>query len=168
MSRLLWRLRAGLGYWLARRLMQDDAGAETGVKALIESYRPAVDALQAMGESPLSVFDDRATIARREGFLQAGADEALATRVAALRPMTAAVEIADSKSPAKKPPSACVDSHDSATESYAGRPVASSAARSEAVTYSRNVSTASRLCEWLEAYQTPPPTFPVTASSPSQ
>ena len=82
-------------YWLARRLMQEGGDAVTGVQALIDSYRPAVDDLQAMGDSPLSAFDDQAMQARAKAFLDAGADEALARQVAALRPMTAAVEIAD-------------------------------------------------------------------------
>jgi glutamate dehydrogenase len=82
-------------YWLARRLTHETADGAVGVEALTESYRPAVDALQAMGTSPLSVFDDQQLLARKGRFLEAGASKALAARIAALRPMTAAVEIAD-------------------------------------------------------------------------
>ena len=82
-------------YWLTRRLMQEGADGDVGVQALIDSYRPAVDALQAMGDSPLSAFDDQALQARERTFLDAGAEPDLARQVAALRPMTAAVEIAD-------------------------------------------------------------------------
>ncbi|CAN5263777.1 NAD-glutamate dehydrogenase [soil metagenome] len=82
-------------YWLARRLMQEALDDPPRVQALIDSYQPAVDALQALGAAPLSAFDAAALKERCDRFVEAGATPELAARVAALRPMTAAVEIAD-------------------------------------------------------------------------
>lgn len=81
----------GQTYWLARQ-----AGARGAtVQGLIDTYRPTADALQAAGKALLSPFERDAVAARTKRFVDAGAPETLAATVAALRPMTAAVSIAD-------------------------------------------------------------------------
>jgi len=87
-------------FWLARSVR---AGGAT-VQGLIDAYRPAVDALTAEGLAPLSNFERQAAEARRQTFIDAGAPEALASGVAALRAVTAAPEIADLARVAAWPP----------------------------------------------------------------
>jgi glutamate dehydrogenase len=81
----------GLTFWLARH----DGVATRTVQGLIEAYRPTADALRTAGMSILSPFERDAAEARARSFVEAGAPEALAAMAAALRPMTAAVNIAD-------------------------------------------------------------------------
>jgi len=81
----------GQTFWLARHA----AALTLGVEGLIDSYRPAADALHAEGAAILSPFERRAAADRARRFVEAGAPEGVAATVAALRPMTAAVSIAD-------------------------------------------------------------------------
>jgi len=81
----------GQTFWLARHAGAPDAI----VGALIESYRPTADALRAEGLAILSPFERDAAGERARRFVEAGAPDAVAKTVAALRPMTAAVNIAD-------------------------------------------------------------------------
>jgi glutamate dehydrogenase len=70
----------------------------------IDAYRPAADALQSVGVAILSPFEREVAAARARTFVDAGAPDALAAVVAALRPMTAAVPIADLAHAAKLEP----------------------------------------------------------------
>lgn len=81
----------GQTYWLARRVIRD----RRGVQALIDLYRPAADALVAEGPSLLSEFERGSMDSRVNAFVAAGAPEGLARVIAALRPLTATVDIAD-------------------------------------------------------------------------
>jgi glutamate dehydrogenase len=81
----------GQTFWLARHA----SAKGTTVQGLIDAYRPTADALQAEGAGILSPFERDGAIARAARFTEAGAPEALAATVAALGPMTAAVNVAD-------------------------------------------------------------------------
>ncbi|HWE45639.1 MAG TPA: NAD-glutamate dehydrogenase [Caulobacteraceae bacterium] len=78
-------------FWLARRA----ARGETTVKALIEAYQPAADALRAQGPSLLSDFERGVVQRRADSFAAAGAPKDLALAVALLRPLTATSDVAD-------------------------------------------------------------------------
>ncbi len=78
-------------YWLARRAAR--GGAQ--VQALIDSYRPAADALQADGAGAFSPLERRSADARADAFIGGGVPEGLARSIAALRPLTATSDIAD-------------------------------------------------------------------------
>jgi glutamate dehydrogenase len=78
-------------YWLARRM---DIG-EAQVQTLVEAYRPAADALRAAGVGLLSPLERQAAENRAHGFMDAGAPEALALEIAALRALTATTDVAD-------------------------------------------------------------------------
>jgi glutamate dehydrogenase len=84
------RALRGQTYWLARRLAPG-----VGVQALIDAYRPGADCLQSQGEGLLSAFEQDAALARFDAFIAAGAPEALARQVSALRSLTNAAEIVD-------------------------------------------------------------------------
>jgi glutamate dehydrogenase len=81
----------GLTFWLARKA----AKGAPRVQKLIDAYRPTADALIAEGGSLLSPFENAAAAARMRRFMEAGAPADLAEAVAALRPQTTAVDIAD-------------------------------------------------------------------------
>ncbi len=78
-------------FWLARRA----ARGETSVKALIEAYRPAADALRNEGPGILSDFERGAVQRRADTFVSAGAPKELAQAIAFLRPLTATSDVAD-------------------------------------------------------------------------
>ncbi len=81
----------GQTFWLARR-----AAVQTStVQGLIDTYRPAADALQAEGAAILSPFEREGADERARRFVESGVPAAVAAAVAALRPMTAAINIAD-------------------------------------------------------------------------
>ncbi len=81
-------------FWLARR--EAGAGARgAGVQALVDSYRAPAEALARGGADLLSPFEAETVDRRARSLVDAGAPEALARRVAALRAATAGVEIAD-------------------------------------------------------------------------
>ncbi len=77
-------------YWLARRVR-----GKTSVQTLIDSYRPAADALRKEGASILSTYEQDAVIRRAAAFVEKGAPRALADSVAVLRPLTATSDVAD-------------------------------------------------------------------------
>jgi glutamate dehydrogenase len=81
----------GQTFWLARHAKVQGST----VQGLINAYRPTADALQTGGAAILSPFERDAVAERTRRFMAAGAPEALAATVAALGPMTAAVNIAD-------------------------------------------------------------------------
>ena len=81
----------GQTFWLARHASVD----QPGVKALIEAYRPAADALMAEGAGLLSPVEQAAAADRARAFIDAGAPRELAETVAALRALTTTAEIAD-------------------------------------------------------------------------
>ena len=81
----------GQTFWLAQRT----GAAEGGVAGLIEAYRPTADVLLAQEADVLSEFERAAADTRAQAFIEAGAPETLARRVAALRPLTATADIAD-------------------------------------------------------------------------
>jgi glutamate dehydrogenase len=78
-------------YWLARRMEIGEAQVQT----LVQAYRPAADALRAVGVGLLSPLERRAAEERARGFIDAGAPEALALEIAALRALTATTDVAD-------------------------------------------------------------------------
>ncbi len=78
-------------FWLARRA----AGAETTVGGLIETYRPAADALRQAGADVLSRFEQGRLRERIQAFVGMGVPEDLAGVVAALRPLVATADIGD-------------------------------------------------------------------------
>ena len=78
-------------YWLARRVPLGGARVET----LIKTYRPAADALMAVGLDLLAPFERAGANDRAKGFIKAGAPPDLAQRVAAFRPMTTIADLAD-------------------------------------------------------------------------
>ncbi len=89
----------GQTFWLARH-----AGGDATVQGLIDTYRPTADALRAEGKGLLSPFECEGVATQTRAFVDAGAPEDLAATVAALRPMTAAVNIADLAKAAKRTP----------------------------------------------------------------
>ncbi len=93
----------GQTFWLTRHAMTDNGpkGEKSGVKTLIDVYRPAADALMADGASLLSPFEQQIVDARAKTFIDAGAPRDLAETVAALRPLTATTDIADLAKAAK-------------------------------------------------------------------
>ena len=86
-------------FWLARRAGR----AAPTVEGITDAYQASVDALQALGPEPLSDFERASVEQRAAKFIAAGAPEALAREVAALRPMTASSDIADLAKAARRP-----------------------------------------------------------------
>ena len=78
-------------FWLARRAVRPGCT----VDALIEAYRPAADALRAVGGSVLSRFEQSRLEGRVQDFVGLGAPEAMARTVAILRPLVATADIGD-------------------------------------------------------------------------
>jgi glutamate dehydrogenase len=78
-------------FWLTRRAVRGHGR----VQDLIDAYRPAADALREEGFALLSAFERDAAHQRMAHLVEAGAPEALARTVAALRPMTATSDVAD-------------------------------------------------------------------------
>jgi glutamate dehydrogenase len=81
----------GQTFWFTRH-----ASAERpGVRALIEAYRPAADALMAEGAALLSPVERAAAADRAQAFVAAGAPRELAETVAGMRALITTAEIAD-------------------------------------------------------------------------
>ena len=78
-------------FWLARRAVRPGSTVE----ALIAAYRPAADALRAVGGSVLSRFEQSRLEGRVQTFVGLGAPDAMARNVALLRPLVATAEIGD-------------------------------------------------------------------------
>ena len=78
-------------FWLARRAVRPGSTVE----ALIAAYRPAADALRAVGGSVLSRFEQSRLEGRVQTFVSLGAPEAMARNVALLRPLVATADIGD-------------------------------------------------------------------------
>ena len=85
------RTLRGQTFWLAQRA----EGRNPGVQALIDAYRPTVDALQAAGDEVLSEFERGAVETRTGAFTTLGAPEELARTVARLGSLTGVVGISD-------------------------------------------------------------------------
>ena len=81
----------GLTYWLARRSMRETLG----VKALVTTYEPAVDALKGLIPAVLSPFERRAAVRRAAAWTKLGAPKALAHSIALMRPLTLSPTLAD-------------------------------------------------------------------------
>jgi glutamate dehydrogenase len=81
----------GQTFWLARIL----AKAQTGVQALIDRYCPAVHSLRGLGMDIYSDVEKAAAAARAQRYVEAGAPKSLANKVATLRPLTMATDLAD-------------------------------------------------------------------------
>ncbi|MFN4288323.1 MAG: NAD-glutamate dehydrogenase [Brevundimonas sp.] len=78
--------------WLARRASRHD---NPSVGALVDSYRPAADALTDKGASLLSHIERDSFEQRQARFIELGAPEALAARIALLRSLTSTPDIGD-------------------------------------------------------------------------
>ena len=91
----LARVLRGQTFWLARRTAEAGGPDGRSVQALIDVYQAAADALRATGLSLLSEFEQGVLRARAKAFVEAGAPEAMAERVAAYGALVLAVEIAD-------------------------------------------------------------------------
>jgi glutamate dehydrogenase len=78
-------------FWLARRAMRPGAT----VDGLIQSYRPAADALRAAGGSVLSRFEKGRLESRVQTFVDLGASGAMARDFAMLQPLVATADVAD-------------------------------------------------------------------------
>ena len=104
-------------YWMARRLGHTGAGPHLGraikrsgggrahspIRQLIDAYRPAMSTLVKAGPAILSPIQRAAVDQRAMRFVGAGAPEALAGTVAALRPLITAADIVDLTSLADRP-----------------------------------------------------------------
>ena len=89
------RVLRGQVYWLAVRKGRSAQAGPTSVGALIETYRPAADALQAAGVDLMSDFEQIAAMASITAYTDAGAPLTLAKTVAGLNALMATVDIAD-------------------------------------------------------------------------
>jgi len=86
------RALRGQTYWLAREAVL----RHSGVKALIDAYRPAVDLLMGGDAADvLSPFEREESQRVLQGFVEAGAPQDLAHRLASLSALAPATEIAD-------------------------------------------------------------------------
>jgi glutamate dehydrogenase len=81
----------GLTYWLARRSMRESLG----VKTLVTTYEPAVDALKGLLPAVLSPFERRAAVRRAAAWTKLGAPKALAHSIALMRPLTLSPTLTD-------------------------------------------------------------------------
>jgi glutamate dehydrogenase len=81
----------GLTYWLARRSMRESLG----VKSLVTTYKPAVDALGRLLPAVLSPFERRAAVRRANAWTKLGAPKALAHSIALMRPLTLSPTLTD-------------------------------------------------------------------------
>ena len=111
--RVPWDAQAGLYSEIVRALRgqtyrdaQRAGGRNPGGQALIDAYRPTVDALQQAEASVLSDFERDAAETRARSFIAAGAPEALSHTVARLRALTGVVGVADLARALKQPPAA--------------------------------------------------------------
>ncbi|HEV2364424.1 MAG TPA: NAD-glutamate dehydrogenase [Caulobacteraceae bacterium] len=90
-SELAFALR-GQTFWLARRAGRQGGG----VAALIDAYRPAVDALKKLVPAALSAFEQKAAVRRAGAWIKAGAPRDIAHSVALMRPLAlAATPVSD-------------------------------------------------------------------------
>ncbi len=78
-------------FWLARRTPHSNPSIE----GLIKAYRPAADALRAEGMALLAPFVRSQADARIKELVKAGAPKALATELAALRPLMTVSNLSD-------------------------------------------------------------------------
>ncbi|MDP3802849.1 NAD-glutamate dehydrogenase [Brevundimonas sp.] len=78
-------------FWLARRALRPGCT----VDGLIDAYRPAADALRAIGGDVLSRFEQARLESRVQAFVDLGAPEAMARDFALLRPLVATADIGD-------------------------------------------------------------------------
>jgi len=86
------RALRGQTYWLAREAVLK----HSGVQALIDAYRPAVDVLMREDAADLlSPFEREESGRVLQGFVEAGAPHDLARRIASLSALAPATEIAD-------------------------------------------------------------------------
>ncbi|MEO8812990.1 MAG: NAD-glutamate dehydrogenase [Caulobacteraceae bacterium] len=81
----------GQTYWLARRLTRE----ESDVRGLIGAYRPAVDRLKDLVPAVLSPFERKAAVRRAAAWIKIGAPKDIAHSIALMRPLNAAVTLAD-------------------------------------------------------------------------
>ncbi|MGE0827805.1 MAG: NAD-glutamate dehydrogenase [Hyphomonadaceae bacterium] len=92
-----------IGAYLARR---GGVGVARTIEAAIAFYQPAVEAQAATLAAAMTPVEEARAAARRDGFVAAGAPEDLAARVAALAPLTAALDVADLAARQSWPPAA--------------------------------------------------------------
>ena len=89
--RELVSLLRGQTFWLARLAMRDNLS----VRDMVETYRPAVDALKDLAPRVLSPFERKAAVRRAAGWVKAGAPKAIAHTVAVMQPLTLATTLTD-------------------------------------------------------------------------
>jgi glutamate dehydrogenase len=85
-------------YWMARRAGLSGKAANGGrglIGALISDYGAGVEALRAAGTAILSPLEQRAVAQTARSFVRLGAPEALASEIAALRPLTVTADLID-------------------------------------------------------------------------
>jgi glutamate dehydrogenase len=87
---LVWILR-GQTFWFARRA----ARGGQNVRALIDRYRPAVDALRDLIPAVLSPFERKAAVRRSAAWIKLGAPKAVAHSFGLMRPLTYAADLSD-------------------------------------------------------------------------
>jgi glutamate dehydrogenase len=87
---LVYVLR-GQTYWLARRAARE--GAQ--VQGLIETYRPAVDALKNLVPACLSTFEAKAAVRRGATWIKMGAPRSLAHSIALMRTLIPSTTVTD-------------------------------------------------------------------------
>jgi len=87
-------------YWLARRAVRSSAT----VDGLINTYRPAIDALKAEGLDLLAPFERSEADARAKALVKGGAPKDLVQRLVMLRPLIASTDVADMAKKAKWEP----------------------------------------------------------------
>ncbi|WP_395651706.1 NAD-glutamate dehydrogenase [Brevundimonas sp.] len=78
-------------FWLARRATREGAT----VQGLIDTYRPAADALRADGGAVLSRFEQDRLTKRTDNFVAGGAPEELSRTVALMRSLVSTLDIGD-------------------------------------------------------------------------
>jgi glutamate dehydrogenase len=94
----------GAGPHLGRAIKRSGGGrAHSPIRQLIDAYRPAMSTLAKAGPAILSPIQRAAVDQRAMRFVGAGAPEALAATVAALRPLITAPDIVDLTSLADRP-----------------------------------------------------------------
>jgi glutamate dehydrogenase len=109
----------GQTFWMARRVAGKTAPRRSGraaktemsVRRLIDAYRPAVDALKSIIPDVLSPMERQGVEGDALAFVDAGAPQALARQVAALRPLTTVADLCDLAAESRWPVAAVARIH---------------------------------------------------------
>ncbi|WP_019960500.1 NAD-glutamate dehydrogenase [Woodsholea maritima] len=89
------RLMRRQTYWLARRGLSSGDAGQTSITAMIEAYRPGVQQLKGLVHTIISDHDRAGVEQRFNDYVEAGAPEDLARKVAELRPLTSSTDVID-------------------------------------------------------------------------